>query len=149
MPPHLGRHWPARPPEKVFDLVNGYRRYNEWSPWYERDPQAKYSLADPETGKGARMSWASERSDVGKGTQEIVESVPGKLVRMEHDLEGMGPSDVSFKLEPAGSGTRLTWDMAADLGGNPLSRWMGLMMDGMVGPDFEKGLASLQKVAEK
>ena len=27
-------------------------------------------------------------------------------------------------------------------------RWMGLMMDGWVGPDYEKGLQNLRKLVE-
>lgn len=139
----------AAPPAKVFDLLNGYKRYNEWSPWYERDPQAKYTLAGPETGKGARMSWSSTKDDVGSGSQEIVESVPGKLVRTKLDFGDMGTAIAGFQLEPAGTGTRVTWDFTSELGNNPMMRWMGLMFDRWIGADYEKGLANLKKVAEK
>ena len=36
-----------------------------------------------------------------------------------------------------------------DMGMNPIGRWMGLTMDGMVGKDFDTGLASLKALAEK
>ena len=32
--------------------------------------------------------------------------------------------------------------------GYPISRYMGLMMDGMLGKDFEQGLASLKELSE-
>jgi hypothetical protein len=35
-----------------------------------------------------------------------------------------------------------------DLGANPLARYFGLWMDGMVGPDFEEGLGRLKALAE-
>jgi hypothetical protein len=34
------------------------------------------------------------------------------------------------------------------MGSNPLNRWFGLMMDRLVGPDFEAGLANLKRLAE-
>lgn len=35
-----------------------------------------------------------------------------------------------------------------DLGANPLARYFGLWMDGMVGPDFEEGLGRLKALSE-
>jgi hypothetical protein len=31
---------------------------------------------------------------------------------------------------------------------NPLFRWFGLFIEKMIGPDFEKGLANMKKLAE-
>ena len=35
------------------------------------------------------------------------------------------------------------------LGMNPVMRWMGLMIDGPIGADYERGLARLKNVAEQ
>jgi len=35
------------------------------------------------------------------------------------------------------------------VGGNPLKHYLAMMMDRMVGPDFEAGLANLKALAEK
>ena len=32
-----------RPPSHVFDVLNSFKRFNEWSPWHAIDPDAKYS----------------------------------------------------------------------------------------------------------
>jgi hypothetical protein len=42
----------------------------------------------------------------------------------------------------------MTWAMKMDAGMNPLMRIMGKFMDGMVGPDFEKGLNKLKARVE-
>jgi hypothetical protein len=34
------------------------------------------------------------------------------------------------------------------MGGNPVNRYFGVMMDRLVGPDFEAGLANLKALAE-
>lgn len=139
----------SAPPAKVFELVNGYKRFNEWSPWFEKDPAAKYTYSGPDTGQGAKMAWASDKADVGSGSQEIVESVPDKLVRTKLDFGEMGKSIAKLDLEPAASGTRVTWGFETDVGMNPMMRWMGLMFDTWIGGDYEKGLAKLKAVAEK
>ena len=44
---------------------------------------------------------------------------------------------------------RVTWRMNGDIGSKPLSRWLALFGDRMLGPDFEAGLAKLKALAEK
>jgi carbon monoxide dehydrogenase subunit G len=60
----------------------------------------------------------------------------------------MAPAGAYFDLEAEGEGTRVTWTVEMDMGNNPVGRWMGLMMDGMVGKDFDAGLANLKAKAE-
>ncbi|MEM8951205.1 MAG: SRPBCC family protein, partial [Pseudomonadota bacterium] len=52
-------------PGEVFALVNSFENFNRWSPWYERDPDGDYRIEGPEQGVGARMTWASDKPDVG------------------------------------------------------------------------------------
>lgn len=107
-------------PDKVFALVNGFESFNSWSPWYERDPDGEYRIEGPEQGVGARMTWASDKPDVGQGSQEIVESVPGKLVRTKLDFGDMGDANAFFEIEPSGDNqTHLVWGFDTDLGLNP------------------------------
>ena len=47
------------PPQVVFGYINDYRKFNQWSPWFERDPEAKYEYSGP-TGVGSKMHWESE-----------------------------------------------------------------------------------------
>ena len=48
-----------------------------------------------------------------------------------------------------GDGTHVTWSFDSDMGAGPIGRYFGLLMDRMVGPDFEGGLANLKALAEK
>ncbi len=141
----------AAPLPKVYSLVSGFARYNEWSPWFERDPAAKYTLSGPPVGKGAKMSWVSDKDDVGSGSQEITAAEPDKRVDVALDFGDMGKAKAGFLLAPgaAANSTKLTWQFENDVGSNPLMRWMGLMFDRWIGADFEKGLAKLKVVAEQ
>ena len=55
----------AAPPEKVFAIVGDLRRFKEFSPWAERDPDIVYSFEGTESGLGQVMRWSSENPDVG------------------------------------------------------------------------------------
>ncbi|MEM7041317.1 MAG: SRPBCC family protein [Pseudomonadota bacterium] len=137
-------------PGEVFALVNSFENFNQWSPWYEKDPDGEYLIEGPEQGVGARMTWASQKPDVGTGSQEIVESVPDRLVRTQLDFGDMGKANAFFQIEPRGEDrTRLVWGFDTDLGLNPVSRYFGLMFERWIGPDYEHGLARLKSLAEE
>ena len=55
-----------------------------------------------------------------------------------------------IKYAKEGDGTKVTWTNEGELGWNPISRWCNAfgMMDSMMGPDFESGLANLKKKVE-
>lgn len=138
----------AAPPAVVFPYVNSLREFTRWSPWSAMDPNMKVTHEGAVEGVGAKMTWASENGQVGTGTQEITESVQDERVAYRLEFGGMPPSGAYFDLEPAVDGTLVTWTLAADMGMNPIGRWMGLMMDGFVGKDFATGLARLKTLAE-
>lgn len=136
------------PADQIFPHVNSMKATEEWSPWLERDPNVELTYSGPDEGVGATLVWASERQDVGVGTQVIVTSEPGKRVETDLDFGEMGTAKAAFILDPAGEGTSVTWTLVADMGNTPMGRWMGLMMDGLVGPDYEAGLAKLKALVE-
>jgi len=139
----------AAPPATIFTLLNGYKRYNEWSPWAEMDPNAAYTYSGPATGRGAKLAWKGNPKTVGEGSQTITASEPYTSVGMDLDFGSEGVAKAAFSIAPTTIGTRVTWGFDSDLGMNPVSRYFGLMFDGMIGKDFEKGLANLKTLAEK
>jgi ribosome-associated toxin RatA of RatAB toxin-antitoxin module len=146
---HVERSISMRAPAAtVFDLVNGFQRFNEYSPWYEHDPKAQYTFEGPASGVGARMSWHSEQANVGSGSQEIVRSEPLSLVHSKLDFGADGTAMAIWTIEPEEDGSRVTWAFETDLGMNPIARYMGLAIGRFVGTDYEKGLANLKRVAE-
>ena len=136
------------PPGKVFELVGGFKRFNEWSPWAELDPKTQYTFEGPESGVGAKMSWASNDPNVGTGSQTIVEHVPNSHVASDLDFGAMGKSQAYWDLKPEGAGTSATWGFKMKLEGL-MDRWFGLLMDRFIGPDYDKGLAKVKALAEK
>lgn len=137
------------PPEAVFPLVNNLREFNKWSPWSEKDPAADYVFDGPDSGVGARLTWASNKPDVGSGSQEIIASDPHKLVRTQLDFGAQGVATAHFILIPQdGNKTQVTWGFDADFGWDLLGRYFGLWFDYWIGPDYEHGLEKLKQAAE-
>lgn len=137
-----------RSPAHVFPVINDYKRFNDWSPWAAKDPNAKYTWSGPTTGVGAKLSWEGDPKTVGSGSQEITASVPDQRVDTALDFGEHGKAKSAFVLAPEGEGTKVTWGFDTSFEGNIIARWFGLMMDRMLAPDFEAGLANLKKLVE-
>jgi hypothetical protein len=135
-------------PATVYGIVNGFKRFNEWSPWFEMDPQAKYTYAGPESGIGATMTWSSQQSNVGSGSQEIIAVEPDKAVTMKLEFGGQEPSTSTLTITPEGGGSRIVWAFDASFEDDYFGRYMGVMFDKFIGADYEKGLSKLKTIAE-
>jgi effector-binding domain-containing protein/uncharacterized protein YndB with AHSA1/START domain len=139
----------AAPRATVFTVLNSFRQFNKWSPWFDLDPEAKYTYDGPGAGVGAKLSWVGNPKTLGSGSQIITASDPyGKVAANVDFGQGGRPALQVFALEADGGGTKVTWSIDVDLGMNPVSRYFGLGFDGMIGKDFDKGLALLKKFAE-
>lgn len=138
----------SAPPAVVFDIVNSLKRFNEWSPWYELDPAARFDYSGPESGVGARVQWSSETPELGAGSQEIIESVPAERVRTQLDFADDGQAQANLELAPEGDGTKVTWALDMQFGYNLPARYFGLWLDRVLGPYYEQGLENLKVIAE-
>jgi uncharacterized protein YndB with AHSA1/START domain len=135
-------------PEAVYPLVADPRRWKAWSVWNRRDPKMEITYSGPDSGTGAAWAWKSPSEGDGKMTFTAAE--PGRRVAYDLYFPDFGTtSRGELVFAPEGSGTRVTWVMNGDMGSNVLFRWMTLFADGMVGKDFEGGLANLRQLAEQ
>ena len=136
-------------PEKVFTVVNNITRFNEWSPWHDLDPDTKYELTGPAQGVGARLAWNSEDKNVGSGSQEIIESVTNEKVVIALDFGQQGTAISEIHTQPQADMTELTWKLISNAEGSIIGKYFNLMLDSMVGPMYEKGLAKLKDICEQ
>lgn len=138
----------AAPPEKVFGLLVDPREWRRWTVWNRRDPGMQISYSGPPSGVGAGWAWNSASEGSGRMTFTAVQ--PAERIAYELFFPDFGTTSTgALQLAADGSGTRVTWTMNGNMGSNPVFRWMTLVMDGMVGQDFEAGLANLKAEAEK
>ena len=136
----------AAPPEKVFAIMGDLRRVPEWSPWLATDPGTRFTF-EGEQGVGQVMRWASNNPLVGNGSEKVTEFVANERLVTEADYGEFGTATATVSLAPSGQGTRVTRSFASALPG-VVDRWAGLMIDGSVGAEYEKGLANLKALAE-
>lgn len=138
----------AAPPDRIFPLLVDPREWKRWAIWNQRDPAMKIEYSGAASGVGARWSWQSKTE--GNGAMEFVAAVPHRHVDYSLSFPELGMTSRGvLTLVPDGAGTRVSWTNEGDMGNNPLNRYFGLMMDSMVGPDFEAGLRNLKSLVEK
>lgn len=137
------------PASTIFDLVNGFERAGEWSPWMQIDPATVYTVTGPAQGVGAKQAWQSDHPDVGVGSQEITASIANERVETYLDFGPQGDATAYFQLKPEdGGGTHVTWGFDTEFGMNIIGRYFGLFFESMLGPSYEEGLANLKTLAE-
>jgi Polyketide cyclase / dehydrase and lipid transport len=138
----------AASPAAIFDQVNDLKKWEAWSPWAKKDPNAQSTFEGPSAGKDAVMGW-SGNDDVGEGRMTIVESKPAEAIRLKLDFVKPfeGTSDVNFAFTPAGDKTKVTWSISGEQSfiERAICLLMGVNMDSMIGGDYEKGLANLKE----
>lgn len=132
--------------DKIFPMLCDFEKTQKWSPWAEMDPNAKNTYTGTACAVDHANAWEGE--EIGQGKQTIVAIESGKSVKSSLDFGEQGLAEAEFVLTPEGEGTKVTWKFDTDMGGNPIAGWMGLMMDGMIGGSYEKGLANLKTLAE-
>jgi hypothetical protein len=137
------------PPEKIQAQLADFHGWQAWSPWEKMDPAMKRSFGGAPKGKGATYAWEGN-GKVGEGRMQITEAAADKVAL---DLDFVKPFEahnkVVFALTPKGDTTDVTWSMVG-----PVPYFAKIMhvfvdMDGMVGSQFETGLANLKTVSEK
>ncbi len=136
-------------PDKIFPYISDLKKWRQWSPYEDIDPNLKRHYSGSDAGEGAVYAWEGNRK-IGAGRMEITDATyPQKIdIALEFFRPFKGSNRSEFTLQPAGGQTEVTWTM---VGGKSLTcKLMGLFinMEKMMGAHHEKGLARLKKVAE-
>lgn len=134
------------PTATVFAVMRDFEQFNQWSPWAELDPNTQYTYSGTRGEVGAKYEWRGN-SAVGAGSQEITAIENNQSIAIHLIFEGQGDARVAYQLHEQ-NGTQVVWSFVSEHGFNPLNRWFGLMLDSMIGADYEKGLAKLKNYIE-
>lgn len=133
-------------PQRVFETVTDFGTWTTWSPWLIAEPDAQVTVTPNSAAVGSVYAWNGQVT--GQGEIEHLQLVPGELILDE--IRFLKPfrsvSSVSFRMEPAGEGTRLTWNMDGSLPW--FMFWMKGMMQTMIGMDYDRGLKMLKEWME-
>jgi effector-binding domain-containing protein len=132
----------------VFNQVNILKNWVKWSPWLQMDTNLRLIYTGPESGVGAKVKWMSSDKSVGSGNVSIVSSVLPDSVEVVFDFAEKGKSTGKYLFRKENNGTNVTSSLESDLGLNPMSRWIGLFSDHLIGPDIEQGLFNLNNLVQ-
>jgi carbon monoxide dehydrogenase subunit G len=128
----------SAPPPSVFGWLEDPRR---WGPWTALGP-GKTTFSGPERGAGATVRW--DDPEVGDGVFTLVSTEPEREVRYRVEVQGGSMvTEGTFRIEPAGAGTRVVWTERGDFGNNPLLGYTALGMDRVQGAQMEIALARM------
>ena len=135
------------PVEKVYPKVADLKQWRQWGVWFQRDPQMTVTYQGRVAAVGMKSSWQSDSE--GSGEMQIKTLIPNKMMVYslyfpEFEMGSTG----EFEFIDQGQQTRVVWLDYGDVGSNPVNRYFAVMMDSMIGPDFETGLANLKVLVE-
>lgn len=131
----------------VFDSLNSLRRFKDWNPLVLRDPRVQFSYSGPDSGVGARLDYVSKEEGLGKGSWEIIESVPREKISYKIDNPERGSNKrTSFIFKPTGRNNRnveITQTYDVDYGWDLLGRYAGMYVARHIGDDMKMGLGRI------
>jgi uncharacterized protein YndB with AHSA1/START domain len=136
-------------PEKILSLIKDFHEWAQWSPYEKLDPKMTRTFSGAEQGKGAVYEWNGD-GNVGQGRMEILDVTPEKVtIKLDFIRPMEGHNTAEFTLEPQGDETKVTWQMFGP--SKFLTKVMSTYfnLDGMIGGQFDEGLANMKTVAEK
>jgi len=139
-----------RPVTTVYDLFNGFGRFTDWNPLLRYDKHATYEITGPAMGKGAKFSYHSREKTIGDGSWEIIESVPGRMVKYRLTGPTRGEDKtMTVKFEKTGPNNRnvkITQEYRVNYGWDLIGRYAGLYVNRNVGDDVKRGLDKLSSL---
>jgi effector-binding domain-containing protein len=136
-----------RPMATVNDVLNNFSRFKDWNPLMRYDPKMQTSVSGPAEGVGAKFNYESRDKVIGKGSWEIIESVPGQMVKYKLTNPSSGENKfMTFKFERTtgrAKNIKITQQYSVEYGWNLFSRYAGLYVTRNVGDDIKRGLDKL------
>ena len=139
------------PVSMVFEEVNDFRQWSNWSPWQDKDPHAIISYDGPASGVGSKMAWHSDNPKVGKGSQEIIASKPNQYLKTV--LKMVGWDTVSHGVwnfeELDLNKTKVTWEFQGQVGSNIFHKYMMMLFKPALRKDYRTGLQRLKSHVEQ
>jgi len=137
------------PPSLVWKQVDDFENWKRWNPWMFADPDGRFAVEGANGREGAKWIWDGELIGRGSLTRERVEPRRKIVSRLEFEEPAMPPATTEWTFEPleGGGGVEVAWSSRGDMP-YPMMRYMALLMDQMLGPQFEEGLQRLERHAE-
>jgi effector-binding domain-containing protein/ribosome-associated toxin RatA of RatAB toxin-antitoxin module len=131
------------PAEVIFDNVNDFKTWENWSPWLEKDPTMVTSFNDTIMGVGATYSWTGKE---GKGFMKTISATPNKEIIQQIDFGKGHIAEVYWNFTEVDQGTEVIWGMRGKISFFEKFYWLfkGGIEKNMV-PTYDRGLELLEQ----
>lgn len=141
------------PAETVYPYVSSLKAMDSWSPWTSKDPNMVNTYEGTDGTVGAVNKWVSEVEEVGVGSQTITKLEANKSVHTTLNFvkpyESEAYATVRLTPNADNSSTKVQWSIRGEYGKFERLFMMFMDMEKQIGPDFEKGVASLKSIVEQ
>jgi hypothetical protein len=138
-----------KPKTEIFNYIKSLKNQDNFSKWAKMDTAMKQYFTGTDSTVGFTSHWEGN-DKVGKGEQEIKKIDEGKRIdfelRFEKPMKDVAQAYMTTDSVTPNQ-TLVKWGLTGHMT-YPMNI-MGLVMDKMVGGDFETGLANLKVLMEK
>ncbi len=131
------------PVEVVFENVNDFKNWENWSPWFEMDQTIVTSYPDTTSGVGASYSWKGKD---GSGSMKTISAIPNKEIIQQVDFNSDSKPEVYWNFTKVDLGTEVTWGMRGKNSFGEKFYWLfkgGIEKNTI--PIYDRGLELLEK----
>lgn len=137
-----------KPIDNVYGYVADFNNFHAWNPWTPLEPGHKFEVTGDSATVGQKYYWNGEI--IGSGEMEFTElkqnqSIQSSIAFLSPE---QGSGIVDFTFEGDMNKTKVSWSLNGDAG-YPIGRYFGLMMDSILGKDFETGMEKLKEKCEE
>lgn len=137
-----------KPIENVYGYVADFNNFHAWNPWTPMEPGHKFEVTGDSAAIGQKYYWEGEI--IGSGEMVFTELKQNQSIKSS--ISFLSPEQASgivdFTFEGDMNKTKVSWMLTGEAG-YPIGRYFGLMMDSMLGGDFEKGMKKLKEKCEE
>jgi effector-binding domain-containing protein len=133
----------------IFNKLNTIKNWGNYLlPMFSGQTQIE-NYFGPEFGPGAKLVWVSKSEEIKTGSLTIMQSNPYDSILYLIDYIEKGKSSLKIVLNNDIQSTKVKIVFETNLGINPISRWIGLFSDRMIGSDMQRSLKKMQIDLEK
>lgn len=133
----------------IFNQINTIKNWEAWSTPLFPAQIHNVSFSGAISGPGSKMTWQSHVQELSTGSISIVNSYPSDSVIFVLDYKEKGSSLLKILIINELHTIKLVLYLETHLGINPISRWIGLFSDEMIGNDLQSCLNLLKQEIEK
>jgi hypothetical protein len=133
----------------IYDVLQNFRRFNEWGAPRAMDPKVRYTISGPASGPGAKINWESAERGLGNGAYEVAAGEQNAKVVWNIENQWKGENKhYTITLEPQTNQrlTKVRWSYDVDYGWDLAARYAGLYIHGDPAQQIQINLQNLQSL---